>query len=124
MNKMTQISLIGSLLITGLTLPASALAGILSKLEAQCQCFTEQATLGQMISLGVMVTLIATIFVVKWVYRKELDQPSKKSEDDNPSKKSEDDNPAIQTLKQLKIGARFSDWTHLNRLTGQKQPAP
>lgn len=116
MNKMTQISLIGSLSITGLTLPASAKAGLLSTLEAQCQCLTEQATLGQMISLGVMLTLIAAIFVVKWVYRKELDQPGKKLEDDNP---------AIQTLKQLKIGARFSDWTHLNRLAGQKQqPAP
>jgi len=74
---------------------------------------TEHATLGQVISLGVMLTLVTGIFVWKWIYRNELDQAVLKE-------KSEADHSAIQTLKELKIGARFSDWSDFHRLAGQK----
>ena len=96
-----------------LTLPTSASAGILSQLEAQCLCLTEHATLGQFVSLGVMLTLVTGIIVLKWVYRDELDQAVLKE-------KSEVENSAIQTLKELKIGTRFSDWSNVHRLAGQK----
>ena len=53
-------------------IPASpASAGVLSKLEAQCLCLTEHATLGQLISLGVMLILVTGIIVLKWIYRHE-----------------------------------------------------
>jgi hypothetical protein len=96
-----------------LALPASASAGVLSTLEAQCLCLTERATLGQLISLGVMLILVIGTIVVKWVYRNELDQAVLKG-------KSEAEHSAIQTLKKLKIGARFSDWRHVHRLVRQK----
>jgi hypothetical protein len=96
-------------ILMGLTLPSSASAGIFDKLEAQCLCLTEHATLGQLISFGVMLTLVTGIIVVKWVYRDELDQAVLKE-------KSEANHSAIQTLKGLKIGERFSDWSELNRL--------
>lgn len=99
--------------LMGLTLPASASAGILSDMEAQCLCLTEHASLGQLISLGVMLTLVTGIVVLKWVYRSELDQAVSKE-------KSEAEHSAIQILKELKIGTRFSDWSDGNRLAGQK----
>lgn len=101
-------------ILMGLTLPASASAGILNQLEAQCLCLTEHATLGQFISLGVMLTLVMGILVLKWVYRDELDQAVLKE-------KSEAEHSAIQTLNELKIGARFSDWSNCHRMAGQKQ---
>ena len=73
MKQALRFSLQATVLM-GLTLPTSASAGILSKLETQCLCLTEHATLGQFISLGVMLTLVTGIIVVKWVYRGELDQ--------------------------------------------------
>ena len=99
--------------LTGLTLPTSASSGILNNLEAQCLCLTEHATLGQLISLGVMLTLVTGIMVVKWVYRSELDQVVLKE-------KSEAEHSAIQIVKELKIGTRFSDWSSGNRLAGQE----
>lgn len=114
---MKQISKFSCLITAIMTLAAQpALAKICPLHQSEVEFpVTQSTTLGHYFLLGIMLTLIAVIFVVKWVYRKELDPPSKKSEDDSP---------AIQTLKQLKIGTRFSDWTHLNRLAGQKQPAP
>ena len=97
----------------GLTLPTSASAGILNKLEAQCLCLSEQATLGQLISLGVMLTLVTGIIVLKWNYRDELDQAVLKEI-------SESEHSAVETLKELKIGARFSDWSNGHRLAGLK----
>ena len=73
MKRALKISLQTTVLI-GLVLPTSASAGILSKLEAQCLCLTEHATLGQIVSLGVMLTLVTGIIVVKWVYRDQLVQ--------------------------------------------------
>jgi len=99
--------------LMGLTLPTSASAGILSKLEAQCLCLTEHATWGQLISLSVMLILIMGVIVVKWIYRDEFDQALLKE-------KSDADHSAIQTIKEMKIGARFSDWSHCHRLAGQK----
>lgn len=99
--------------LMGLTLPTSASAGVLDAMEAHCLCLLERATLGQIISLGVMLTLVTGIAVVKWVYRSELDQALLKE-------KSEAENSAIQVLKELKIGSRFSDWSNVNRLAGQK----
>jgi hypothetical protein len=99
--------------LMGLILPTSASAGILSNLEAQCLCLAEHATLGQLISLGVMLTLVTGTMVLKWVYRSELDQAVLKE-------KSEAEHSAIQILKELKIGTRFSDWSNGNRLAGQK----
>ncbi len=100
-------------ILAGLILPTSASAGILSSLEAQCLCLTEHATLGQLISLGVMLTLVTGIIVLKWVYRSGFGQATQKE-------KSEAENSAVQILKQLKIGARFSNWSNCNRLAGQK----
>jgi len=99
--------------LMGLSLPTSASAGILSKLEAQCLCLTEHTTLGQFISLGVMLTLVTGGIVVKWIYRDEFDQAVL-------NEKSEADHSAIETLKELKIGSRFSDWSYYHRLAGQK----
>ena len=99
--------------LMGLTLPTSASAGILSNLETQCLCLAEHATLGQLISLGVMLTLVTGIIVLKWIYRSELGQVVLKE-------KSEAEHSAIQILKELKIGTRFSDWSSCNRLAGQK----
>ena len=112
MKQALKFSLQATVLM-GLTLPTSASAGILSKLEAQCLCLTEHATLGQLISLGVMLTLVTGIIVLKWVYRSELGQAVLKG-------KSEAEHSAIQILKELKIGTRFSDWSYGNRLAGQK----
>jgi hypothetical protein len=100
--------------LMGLTLPTSASAGILSKLEAQCQCLTEHATIGQLISLGVMLTLVTGIIVLKWVSREKHGQGVL-------SENREADQSAIQNLKKLKIGTRFSNWSRLHRLDGQKQ---
>jgi hypothetical protein len=112
MKKVLKFSLQATILMS-LILPSSASAGILSQLEAQCLCLTEHATLGQLVSLGVMLTLVIGIIVVKWVYRDELDQAVLKG-------KSETELSAIQTLKELKIGARFSDLSKFQRLAGQK----
>ena len=112
MKQVLKSSLQATVLM-GLTLPTSASAGILSSLEAQCLCLTEHASLGQLISLGVMLTLVTGIVVLKWVYRSELDQVVLKE-------KSEAEHSAIQILKELKIGTRFSDWSSCNRLAGQK----
>ena len=112
MKKVSKFSLQVTLLM-GLTLPTSASAGILNQLEAQCLCLTEHATLGQLISLGVMLILVTGIIVVKWIYRNEFDQAILKE-------KLETENSAVQTLKQLKIGTRFSDWSNVIRLAGQK----
>ena len=112
MKQVFKFSLLATILM-GLTLPTSASAGILSKLETQCLCITEHATMGQFISLGVMLTLVTGIIVVKWVYRDELDQAVS-------NEKSEADHSAIQALKELKIGARFSDLSKFQRLAGQK----
>ena len=100
--------------LMGLTLPTSASVGILSKVEAQCQYLTEHASLEQLISLGVMLTLVTGIIALKWIYRDELDQAVMKE-------KSEAEHSAVQTLNELKIGTRFSDWSHIRRLTEQKQ---
>ena len=113
MKRALNFSLQATVLM-GLALPTSASAGILSKLEAQCLCLTEHATLGQFISLGVMLTLVTGIIVVKWIYRDELVQALSKE-------KSEAELSAVQTLSELKIGARFSDWSNnVRRLAGQK----
>lgn len=99
--------------LVGLTLPTSASAGILSKVGAQCLCLTEHATLGQFISLGVMLTLVIGIIALKWVHRDGVDQAVLEG-------KSESEYSAVHTLKELKIGARFSDWSNFHRLAGQK----
>jgi hypothetical protein len=112
MKRALKFSLQISILM-GLTLPTSASAGILTQLEAQCLCLTEHATLGQLISLGVMLTLVTGIIVLKWVYREELDQAVLKE-------RSDAEISATQTLKVLKIGERFSDWSNVRRLAGQK----
>ena len=102
-----------AIFLMSLTLPTSASAGALSTFEAQCLCLTEHATLGQLISLGVMLILVTGTIVLKWVYRDELDQAVLKG-------KSEAEHSAVQTLKELKIGTRFSDWSNLHRLAGHK----
>ena len=99
--------------LMGLTLPTSASAGGLDKLETHCLCLLEHATLGQLLSLGVMLTLVAGIVLLKWVYRRELDQALLKE-------KTKSEKSAIEVLKELKIGARFSDWSHVNKLAGHK----
>ena len=99
--------------LMGLTLPTSASAGVLSNLKAQCLCLTEHATMGQLISLGVMLTLVIGIIALKWFYGSELSHAELK-------KKSEEERSAIKVLNELKIGTRFSDWSHCNRLAGQK----
>ena len=99
--------------LMGLILPTSASAGILSKLKAECLCLTEHATMGQLISLGVMLALVTGIIVLKWFYGSELSQAELK-------KRSEAERSAIKVLNELKIGTRFSDWSHCNRLAGQK----
>jgi hypothetical protein len=83
-----------------LALPTLAFAGILSKVEAQCQCLTEHASLGQLISLGVMLTLVTGVIALKWIYRDEFDQAVTKE-------KSEAEHSAVQTLNELKMGTRF-----------------
>jgi len=100
-------------LIAGLTLPGTASAGILDKM-AQCQCLTAHATLGQLISLGVMLTLLAGIGGVKWRYRKELNAPV-------PNKPTKVDDSALKNLKQLQIGVRFSNWSESHRMTGRTE---
>jgi len=112
MKQVFKTSLQATVLM-GLTLPTSASAGVLNRFEARCLCLLEHATLGQLISLGVMLTLVTGIVVVKWVYRSELDQALLKE-------KSEAEKSAIQILKELKIGTKFSDWSNVNRLAGQK----
>ena len=112
MKQVFKTSLQATVLM-GLTLPTSASAAVLNRLEAPCLCLLEHATLGQLLSLGVMLTLVTGIVVVKWVYRRELDQALLKE-------KSEAEYSAIQVLKELKIGTRFSDWSNINRLAGQK----
>ncbi len=101
----------------GLTLPVSASAGVLSPLETQCQCLIENATVGQFISLGVMLTLVIGIIAMKWIYRKEQVPATIPRE-----KSSEKNDPALQTLRQLKIGTRFSDWSDIRRLAENRQP--
>lgn len=114
-TKMKQVlkSSLQAVILMGLTLPISASAGVMDKLEAQCLCLTEHATLGQLISLGVMLTLVMGIIVLKWVYRDELDQAALKE-------KVDAEHSAVKVLKELKIGARFSDWSNIHRLAGQK----
>jgi hypothetical protein len=99
-------------LIAGLTVPGTVSAGLLDKMEAQCQCLTAHATLGQIISLGVMLVLLAGIGGVKWMYRKKPNAPV-------PNKPSNSNDSALKNLKQLKIGARFSNWSDIRRLTGR-----
>ena len=99
--------------LMGLNLPTSASAGFLSNLEAQCLCLTESATLGQLISLGVMLTLVTGIVVLKWIYRSKQRQAGSEE-------KSKVESPAILAMNELKIGARFSDWSNCKRLAGQK----
>ncbi len=111
--KQTLKTSLQAIVLMGLTLPTSASAGVISTLEAQCLCLTEHATLGQLISLGVMLTLVIGIIVLKLIYRDELDQAVLKD-------KSETEHAAVQVLKELKIGARFSDWSNFHRLAGQK----
>ncbi len=101
-------------LIAGLTLPGTASAGILDTMEAQCQCLTAHATLGQLISLGVMLTLLAGIGGIKWVYRKKLNAPV-------PNKSSKADDPALKNLKHLQIGMRFCNWSDSHRLAGRTE---
>ena len=112
MNQVIKSSLQAAILL-GLTLPTSASAGVLSELEAQCLCLTEHATVGQLISLGVMMTLVTGIVLLKWIYRGELNRAALKE-------KTEAERSAVQVLKELKIGTRFSDWSNCNRLAGQK----
>jgi len=112
MKRILKSSLQATILM-GLTLPVSASAGVLNNLEASCLCLTEHASLSQLISLGVMLTLVTGIVVLKWVYRSGLVQSTLKE-------KQQTENSAIQVLKELKIGTRFSDWSTCNRLAGQK----
>jgi hypothetical protein len=112
--KQVMKSSLQATVLMGLSIPTSASAGILSKLEAQCQCLTEHATMGQLISLGVMLTLVTGIIVLKWVSREKPDQGVLVD-------KREADQSGIQNLKKLKIGTRFSNWSSLRRLAGQKQ---
>ena len=77
MKKVLKFSLQATVLM-GLTLPVSASAGVLSNLEAQCLCLAEHATLGQLISLGVMLTLVTGILVLKWFHLGELAQAALK----------------------------------------------
>ena len=98
----------------GFILPAPASAGVLNKLQTQCLCLTEHATLGQLISLGVMLTLVASIVAMKWIHRKEVEQSVL-------SKQLNGDESAVQILKQLKIGEQFSSWSDFRRIAGQKQ---
>jgi hypothetical protein len=112
MKQVLKFSLQANILMC-LILPTSASAGALSTLEAQCLCLTERATLGQLISLGVMLILVMGSIALKWVYRDELDQAVLKG-------KSEAEHSAIQTLKELKIGARFSDRSSFHRVAGHK----
>ncbi len=112
MKQALKFSLQATILM-GLTLPISASAGILSKVEAQCLCLTEHATLGQFTSVGVMLTLVMGIIALKWIYQDELVQAVLKE-------KSEVELSAIQTLKELKIGTRFSDWSYFHLWAGQK----
>jgi len=60
-----------------------------------------------------MLTLVMGLIVLKWNYRDELDQAVLEG-------KSESEHSAVQTLKGLKIGARFSNWSNFHRLAGQK----
>lgn len=114
MNHDSKYSIGLTALIAGLTLPGTASAGFLDKIEAQCQCLTAHATLGQLISLGVMLILLAGIGGVKWIYRKKLDASV-------PNQLSNSDNSARKNLKQLQIGARFSNWSDIRRLAGRTE---
>jgi len=116
MNQASKLFLQGAVLM-GLTLPVPASAGLLSQLENQCQCLIEKATLGQMISLGVMLSLVLGIIAVKWVYRKRPETSTALIE---PLAKVTD--PALETLRRLKIGSRFSDWSDIRRLAENKRP--
>ena len=112
-NHSRKIGLQATILM-GLTLPTHASAGVLKKLESECLCLTEHATLGQVVSLGVMLTLVVTIISMKWIYRKEVEQSFL-------SKKLAEQDPASQSFRQLKIGAGFSNWSESRRLAVQKQ---
>ena len=114
MNHDSKYSIGLTTLIAGLTLPGTASAGLLDKMEAQCQCLTAHATLGQLISLGVMLILLAGIGGVKWMYRKESNTPV-------PNEPSNSNDSALKNLKQLQIGARFSNWSDIHRLTGRTE---
>ncbi len=114
MNQVSKLFLQGTVLM-GLTLPVPASAGILSQLEAQCQCLIEKATLGQLISLGVMLTLVIGIVTVKWVYRK---RPEASVPREQLAKVTD---PALETFRRLKIGSRFSDWSDIRRLAENRQ---
>ena len=92
-----------SIVIAGLTLPTSASAGVLTPLEQQCQCLIEKATLGQLISLGIMLTLVMGIFAMKLMQRREQELP------ELPDQNSTKNDSAIHALRQLKIGSRFTD---------------
>ena len=112
MNHDSKYSIGITTLIAGLTLPGTASAGLLDKIEAQCQCLTAHATLGQLISLGVMLILLAGIGGVKWMYRKDLNAPV-------ANEPLNSDNPVLKNLKLLQIGARFSNWSAIRRLAGR-----
>ena len=112
MKKVVKTSM-QAIVLMGIIFPGSASAGILSSLETQCQCLTESATIGQLVSLAVMLTLVTGITVLKWVSRSKRGQTLLK-------KKSEADIAALQVMNKLKIGARFSDWSNGQRLAGHK----
>ena len=111
--KQTLKSSLQAIVLMGQTLPTSASAGVIGKLETQCLCLAEHATLGQLISLGLMLTLVTGIIVLKWIYRDEIDKAALKE-------KSEAEHSAVKVLKELKIGTRFSDWSNIHRVAGQK----
>jgi hypothetical protein len=113
MNQLSKIRLQATIMM-GMAVPSSASAGVLKKLESECLCLTEQATLGQVISLGVMLTLVITIISMKWIYRKEVEQSFL-------SKKLADEDSSSQSFRQLKIGEGFSNWSESRRLSVQKQ---
>lgn len=110
-NQKVKISLQG-IGLAALTLPASASAGPLARLEADCQCFLKSATLSQTISLGIMMILVTGVFVLKWMERKT---------EQGPKPENSQNDSAIQTLRELKIGSRFSELAGV-RLEAHRRP--
>ena len=74
---------------------------------------TQNTSLGQFFLLGIMLTLVTSIFLVKWVWRNETASTGMI----NVSLKND---PLLENLRQLKIGTRFSNWSTVRRLTDQK----
>lgn len=107
MNRIIKTSL-QSLVLAGLTLPTSASAGVLTELGSQCLECLNGATLGQFISLGIMLALVTGIIIMKW-----KDRPASEL----PKEMSSRNDSAIHAMKQLKIGSRFSD-LRFSRLSG------